>query len=381
MADNLEDNGSEFEDIQPIYEDDTRVFEPDPPEQNYTLDEYEEQEAARSGMNWLLVGLVALAAVVTGLLIYYFLFNNGGGGSVISPPPATPTGDPSWTNVRTKGRLVVGTSLDYPPFAYRNQQFQPDGFDMAVISDIAGRLGVGTEIKDMAFDSLGDAINLGQIDVAIAAISVTPEREELVDFSNVYWIGEEGFLARTDSAITSITTLSQMAGHRIGVQRGSVYETWLQRDLVDSGLTQASNLFVYETVDAAVRDLREQRLDLAVLDVRVAEASVAQGGLKLVGRGLLSTSRDPAHKQKTIYSLTEPAIQLVPLLAQMGAWGRRYTPATRELSVRAQLLEEGGSQMWQAFMAELRHLHLGAELPQRSVVRELTEAYRAAVDG
>ena len=286
MADNLEDNGSEFEDIQPIYEDDTRVFEPDPPEQNYTLDEYEEQEAARSGMNWLLVGLVALAAVVTGLLIYYFLFNNGGGSSIISPPPTTPTGDPSWTNVRAKGRLVVGTSLDYPPFAYRNQQFQPDGFDMAVISDIAGRLGVGTEIKDMAFDSLGDAINLGQIDVAIAAISVTPEREELVDFSNVYWIGEEGFLARTDSAITSITTLSQMAGHRIGVQRGSVYETWLQRDLVDSGLTQAGNLFVYETVDAAVRDLREQRLDLAVLDVRVAEASVAQGGLKLVGRGL-----------------------------------------------------------------------------------------------
>ena len=100
---------------------------------------------------------------------------------------------------------------------------------------------------------------------------------------------------------------------------------------------------------------------------------------KLVDRGLLSTSADPAHKQKTVYSLTEPAIQLVPLIAQMGAWGRRFTPATRELSIRAQLLEEGGPEMWEAFMAELRSLHLGAQPPQRSVIGELTEAYLAAV--
>ncbi len=100
---------------------------------------------------------------------------------------------------------------------------------------------------------------------------------------------------------------------------------------------------------------------------------------KLVDKGLLSTSPDPAHKQKTIYNLTEPAIQLVPLIAQMGAWGRRFTPVTRELSIRAQLLEEGGPEMWEAFMAELRHLHLGAERPQRSVIRELTEAYLAVV--
>lgn len=100
---------------------------------------------------------------------------------------------------------------------------------------------------------------------------------------------------------------------------------------------------------------------------------------KLVDKGLLSTSPDPAHMQKTIYSLTEPAIQLVPLIAQMGARGRRFTPVTRELSIRAQLLEEGGPEMWEAFMAELRHLHLGTEPPQRSVLGELTEAYLAVV--
>jgi DNA-binding HxlR family transcriptional regulator len=100
---------------------------------------------------------------------------------------------------------------------------------------------------------------------------------------------------------------------------------------------------------------------------------------KLTDAGLLTASPDPTHKQKTIYSLTEPAIQLVPLLAQMGAWGRRFTPATPELSIRAQLLEEGGTKMWDAFMTELRSLHLDAEPPRRSVIKELKDAYEAVV--
>lgn len=111
----------------------------------------------------------------------------------------------------------------------------------------------------------------------------------------------------------------------------------------------------------------------------IASNILAERLKKLTEAGLLSTSPDPAHKQKTVYSLTEPAIQLVPLLAQIGAWGRRFTPVTRQLSIRAQLLEEGGPEMWEAFMAELRSLHLGTERPARSVIAELTEAYLAAL--
>ena len=99
---------------------------------------------------------------------------------------------------------------------------------------------------------------------------------------------------------------------------------------------------------------------------------------RLVEAGLLSRRDDPTHKQKAIYRLTEPAIQLVPLLAQMGAWGRRHTPASEALSVRAQLLEEGGPSMWEALQAELRSLHLGAPSPQRSVLAELQGAFEAA---
>lgn len=100
---------------------------------------------------------------------------------------------------------------------------------------------------------------------------------------------------------------------------------------------------------------------------------------RLTGAGLLWKRDDPTHRQKTIYSLTEPAIQLVPLLAQMGAWGRRHTPVSEELSIRAQLLEAGGPAMWDAFMEELRSQHLDGPAPQRSVFAELRSAYEAVV--
>jgi DNA-binding HxlR family transcriptional regulator len=110
---------------------------------------------------------------------------------------------------------------------------------------------------------------------------------------------------------------------------------------------------------------------------RIASNILADRLSRLVAAGLLSRKDDPSHKQKAIYSLTEESVQLVPLLAHMGAWGRRHTPASKALSIRAQILEEGGQRMWNAFMAELRHLHLGTPAPKRSVFTELETAYRS----
>lgn len=100
---------------------------------------------------------------------------------------------------------------------------------------------------------------------------------------------------------------------------------------------------------------------------------------RLVAAGLLSRRDDPAHRQKAIYSLTEPAIRLVPLLVQMGAWGRRHAPASEELSIRAQILEEGGPQLWDAFMDELRTIHLSAPSAGVSVLASLQAAFEEAV--
>jgi DNA-binding HxlR family transcriptional regulator len=102
---------------------------------------------------------------------------------------------------------------------------------------------------------------------------------------------------------------------------------------------------------------------------------------RLMEAGLVSRAEDPQHKQKGIYSLTEQAIQLVPLLAHMGAWGRRHLPVSEELSIRARLLEEGGPEVWSELMDELRERHLGAKRQHKSaptVTERLQTAFEAA---
>lgn len=94
--------------------------------------------------------------------------------------------------------------------------------------------------------------------------------------------------------------------------------------------------------------------------------------------GFLTSAPDPHHKQRTIYSLTEKAIALVPVMVALGNWGVRFTPAAPEFAARSLALEAGGPEMWQDFMDELRHLHLGAPAPRRSVLAELDRAYRQA---
>ena len=104
---------------------------------------------------------------------------------------------------------------------------------------------------------------------------------------------------------------------------------------------------------------------------------------RLLEDGLITKADDPSHKQKAIYSLTEMAIELLPVFAQIGAWGRKWLPVSEELSIRAELLEKGGPEMWDRFMEELRAEHLSAHLPAKAgripVRAELQAAYLAVV--
>jgi polar amino acid transport system substrate-binding protein len=193
--------------------------------------------------------------------------------------------DDSWARIQAAGKIVVGTSADYPPFESYTGQLQVDGFDIALMDEIGRRLGIQVEYRDFAFDGLGAALQVGQFDAAIAAISVTPEREAVVDFSNIYFVGEDAILARGDSG-ANIGSATDLAAYKVGVQRNSVYQAWVQETLVDSGQMPADHLLAYERAEDAVRDLGEQRVDLVILDAQPAVAATSAGSFKLVGRGL-----------------------------------------------------------------------------------------------
>lgn len=102
---------------------------------------------------------------------------------------------------------------------------------------------------------------------------------------------------------------------------------------------------------------------------------------RLVSNGLLSRGPDPTHKQKVRYSLTEPAIQLVPIMAQLATWGCRHLPVSPEHAIRPQFLEAGGSQLWNRLMDELRERHLGhTRAPGlESVLDQIQAAYESEV--
>ena len=202
-----------------------------------------------------------------------------------APPEATePAADGSWDRIQAAGKMVVGTAADYPPFESYIAPGQIDGFDIALMDEIGRRLGVAIEYHDFAFDGLGPSLLQGQIDVAIAAISRTPEREAVVDFSNVYLVAEDGVLARSDSNIT-ISSADDLAAYKVGVQRNTVYQDWVQSTLIDAGRMSPDNLFAYEKAEHAIRDLKDGRIDLVMLDAQAAQAFVEQGDFKLVAKG------------------------------------------------------------------------------------------------
>lgn len=133
--------------------------------------------------------------------------------------------------------------------------------------------------------------------------------------------------------------------------------------------------------DLMFGDRRYFRELLKNSEERIASNILADRLQRLVNNGLVSRAPDPTHKQKIRYSLTEPGIQLVPIMAHLGAWGRRHLPASRELAIRAELLEAGGPELWDRFMDELREHHLGLTRPDgaESVLASLQAAYEASI--
>jgi DNA-binding HxlR family transcriptional regulator len=118
---------------------------------------------------------------------------------------------------------------------------------------------------------------------------------------------------------------------------------------------------------------------------RISSNVLADRLAVLVEHGLLTRADDPSHKQKVTYSLTERAIELVPVLAQLTAWGVRHLPVGDEYAARAEVLLAGGPPVWDAFMDELREIHLGPGARRQpapngpTVAAQMQAAYAAAL--
>lgn len=151
-------------------------------------------------------------------------------------------------------------------------QEQYFGFDMDVMRAIAILGGYDITIEVMAFDAIIPAIQAGKCDIGASGFTITAEREEVVDFSNPYWLSNQAVLIRKDSGWTQLDQVF-CCGNTIGAQRGTTGADWVQTNLVDKGV--AVTLVLYETYPLAVLDLVNNRLDAVVQDEPASQQSIA----------------------------------------------------------------------------------------------------------
>jgi polar amino acid transport system substrate-binding protein len=191
--------------------------------------------------------------------------------------------------IQQAGVIKVGTSADYPPFESVDANGNKVGFDIELMTEIAGRLDVKLEWVDMPFDSLIAAVQEGKIDASISAFNYSEERDQTIDFSDPYYTSEDAFTVAEDFA-GKIVNPQDVAGFKVGVQTGTTQDGWLTETLVADGALPEANLFRYDRVDQAMLDLKSGRIDVMMSDFVPAQALAKQiGGLEIVYHGVLSS--------------------------------------------------------------------------------------------
>ena len=123
-----------------------------------------------------------------------------------------------------EGKLIMATNAAFPPYEYV-EGGQVAGIDAEIAAAIADKLGLELQIDDMEFDSITEAVKGGKADIGLAGMTVTPDRQEEVDFTVSYATGVQVIIVTEDSDITSADDLlAEGANHVVGVQRNTTWK-------------------------------------------------------------------------------------------------------------------------------------------------------------
>lgn len=182
--------------------------------------------------------------------------------------------------------LKVGTEPTFPPFEFTDEKTgKIDGFDIALITAMAEKAGYEVEITSVAFDGLIAALQSGNIDIVASAMSITPEREESVQFSDPYI--DAGLTIAVTQKNDDIKGEADLKDKVVGVQIGTTgAET--ANELKASG--KVKDVKTYNTIDVAFLDLLNGAIDCVINDGPVNEAYMNknEGKIKIVGDTLVS---------------------------------------------------------------------------------------------
>lgn len=214
------------------------------------------------------IAAVAACAALAACLGLAGCGGSGAAGSASGGTGSSASFDTSAYTLVEDGKLTIGSDLDYPPMESLVDG-QPYGFDVAMMQEIADRLGLELNYLDpQNFDSLITQVNAGNtMDVAVSSITITDDRAELVDFSDSYYDSNQAIVIMK-GAFTDKKELND-ASITVAAQSGTSGEAW-----VAENLPKAKYIPFTATTDA-VTALVAGQCQAVVYDQPIAETHVA----------------------------------------------------------------------------------------------------------
>ena len=171
----------------------------------------------------------------------------------------------SISKIKEKGKLVLATSPDYPPYEFKtikDGKLEIVGFEVEMAKKFAEKLGVDLEIKEMDFKLVIESVKKGEADIAMAGISPTPQRAEQVGMTEGYYKSEQTALIRAED-VDKYTSKDSLKGKNIGAQMGAIQVKIAQS--VDGATVKELPL-----VTALLADLKTKKIDAIVMESAVA---------------------------------------------------------------------------------------------------------------
>ena len=174
----------------------------------------------------------------------------------------------------TPGKLTMSTNAAFPPYESTDDNGNFVGIDIDVAAAIAEKLGLELQVDDMDFDAALLAAQNGKSDLVMAGVTVTEDRQLVMDFSDSYATGIQSIIVKEDS---DIATPDDLADKMIGTQRGTTGYIYCSDDFGDEHVTP------YDDGLTAVQALVNGQVDAVVIDNAPAKEFVAANpGLKIL---------------------------------------------------------------------------------------------------
>ena len=180
---------------------------------------------------------------------------------------------PGW---KTNAILLVGTDATYPPFEMVNTETgQPEGFDIDIMKAICHINGWTPEFIVTPFDGIISGLKGDKYDCIISAMTITEQRQAIVDFSESYYLAGQVIAVRPDDTI--IASVEDLRGKKVGVQLGTTGEK-MAKSL--SGLS----VFSFDNIGAAFIDMENGQIDAILNDWPTTKEYIRlKGTAKTVG--------------------------------------------------------------------------------------------------